>query len=81
MTIKSKDHYDVDPNDPIPFRILAEYKLNEVGWDKPHTNLVASLLQKLYHTCPSTKIDIDEFWGNYIMQVDEELEKRRAHEA
>lgn len=73
MTMKPDGYYDVDPNDPVPFRILAEHKLNDVGWHKSHTNLVASLLQKLYHTCPSTKIDIDEFWGEYIQNLDEEL--------
>ncbi len=71
MKIKN---YDVDPNDPVPFRILAEGKLNEVGWDKDHTNLVATLLQKLYCTCPSTKIDIDKFWEDYLVKLDKELE-------
>lgn len=71
--MKTKN-YAVQPNDPVPFRILAEKKLNEVGWDKDHTNLVATLLQKLYHTCSSTKIDVDEFWENYLVELDNETQ-------
>jgi len=75
MSMQPFKNNKVDPNDPVPFRILAEHNLNDVGWNKSHTNFVATLLQKLYHTCPSTKIDIDEFWANYINDLNKEISK------
>lgn len=79
MTI---DRYKVDPEDSVPFRILAERKLNEVGWNNSHTGLVASLLQKLYHSCPSTKIDIDEFWEDFLIKLElDELDEEPQNDS
>lgn len=65
--------YEIDPKDSLPFTIIAEKRLNEVGWEKDHTQLVAKLLRKLYHSCPSTKIDIDLEWEDFLIKMDKDI--------
>jgi len=68
--------HEVDPWDPVPFRILAEKKLQDVGWEKSHTNLVAGLLQRLYHCEAASRIEIDDFWWHFTHELDFDIEEQ-----
>ena len=48
----------------------------DVGWEKSHTNLVAGLLQRLYHCEAASRIEIDDFWWRYTHELDFDIEEQ-----
>jgi hypothetical protein len=71
--VRDPNWYKLDPDDVVPFRIMAERrlsKLKENGCPEA-TNMVGDLLQKLYHSCSSSRIEMNNAWFNHMCDMEE----------